>query len=129
MKPLHEFLIPRLYLVQGGRGLQVQHIERLHLNARNLTFRTPWSFRRFFLRKCSERVVKMDAAIGIVHTSRALAERPCRAVPDNRFGSEALDVAFGHAFEVVPRLIVLARMNETEPDVLVQILARSRNPI
>ena len=29
MKPLHKFLIPRLYLLQGGRRLQTEHLQCL----------------------------------------------------------------------------------------------------
>ena len=44
MKSLHKFLIPRLYLLQGGRRLKIEHLQCLQLGAREMALRRPRPF-------------------------------------------------------------------------------------
>jgi len=39
MEPLYQFLIPRLYLLQGRGGLEIKHLEGLQLYTRKLANR------------------------------------------------------------------------------------------
>src|ERR1700743_2469330 len=129
MKPLYEFLIPRLYLLQGGGWLQLHRLQCNDLRMRQLAFRRTrlWPFR--YVRKHPERVDPRSAVMPVAHIGRALAELPGGAVAGERIDSEFLDFAFAHAGEEIPMLVMLARMRLAEPPVLVKIILRLWNSV
>src|SRR5579864_1001612 len=67
--------------------------------------------------------------MGIVHTSRALAERPGRAMSGDGIVTEGFDRLLVHAAKEVPRLVVLAGMFEAEPNVLAKTLPAARDAV
>src|SRR6185437_9742732 len=72
-----------------------------------------------------ETVIHAEGPERILHTCRAFAERPGRTVPRHGVVAEGFDRLLVHHGEEVPRLVVLARMAETEPDVIAEPLARA----
>ncbi|HSM97341.1 MAG TPA: hypothetical protein VLT91_14960, partial [Rhizomicrobium sp.] len=127
MKPLYEFLIPRLYLLQGGGWLQLHRLQRNELKTRQFALRRTrfWAFR--YVRKYAERVDPGGAVMPVSHACAALADRPCRAVSGERVDAKRFDLLLAHAGEEVPMLVVLARMRLAEPEMFAQVAARFWN--
>jgi hypothetical protein len=129
MKPLHEFLIPGLYLVQACGFFKIEHGERIQL--RLCQCRAPPALcrrRRFF-----ENGKPVLEVIGILRRSvrlrirGALAKRPSRAMARYRIKAEALDLRAAHALEEIPIFVVLPQVCAAEPVPIIQIGARLGN--
>src|SRR6185437_7564660 len=103
---------------------QLQCIQGLHLQPRQRALGAPRLLIRVLF-EGPETVIHAEGPERILHTCRAFAERPGRTVPRHGVVAEGFDRLLVHPGEEVPRLVVLARMAETEPDVLAEPLARA----
>src|SRR6185295_3742392 len=98
MVPLHKFLIPRLDLYQGGAVRQMKRVECHHLQAAQNAFGAARAA-RFGIVLEGTKIVFDANAMGIVQTSRALAERPGRTVSSDGIVTEGFDGLLVHPAE------------------------------
>ena len=117
MKPLHEFLIPGLYLVQAGGLFKVEYGQRVQLGF-GQGRPAPRLRRRCSFFKNGKTILEMIGELrrtSCLCVGRALAERPCRAVSGHRIQAETLDFGTAHTFEEIPAFVVLPQMRPAEP--------------
>src|SRR3954470_7003133 len=129
MIPLHEFLISRLYLLQRRGSVKVQYIQCAFLHTRHATLWRSWSRLLGRVPENAKVVLKRRGSLALARPSPAFAQRPGRAVSDHGGISKCIDLTFAHPAEVVPGFIMVARMFQAEPEMLVQLLTRLWNPI
>src|SRR5688572_2134369 len=122
MKTLHEFLIPRLDLDQGGVVGQLQRVHGDDLKPCQLPFRASYAGIAIL---CKHRMAVIHIAqAGLPHAGLggALAQGPGRPVAGERFFTEPPDVVVTHVLEEIPGLIVGAGVRRTKPDIFRKIL-------
>lgn len=129
VKSLHEFLIPRLYLVQVCICVKIEHFQRNCLWTRELSFRTGGGWLFFAVAEDSMSVVNVVKVLSVAKMRRSFAQRPGWPMPDNSFNLEGTNFLVAHAAKIIPVFIVSASVLQTKPDMFVQLLPAPRNPI
>ena len=114
---LHKFLIPRLYLDQGGVVRQLHRVHGDGLKPRQMTLRTPYCLG--FAVLCKHRMAVIHAVqrhLAHARLGRPLAQGPGGAMPQKGLLAEPRDVVVVHALEIIPGFVVGAGVGGAVPD-------------